>query len=740
MSRWILNICRPLCEPFSIKRENVITNKNILLIMMQLQRIFYCIILISHIGACSTKQDFLYVGTDNNDLVLLLAREGNKMISCQTISEALDAAPYGGHVLLLAKDYPEKIGQLHKNELEKINKKDLKVYLEYYLIGDTDTFPTPKAMSLERVVVTDTAFFQDLPYMSLLTINGSYVLPLESKNPLLVTAKVAGFDKAEYGLNDTESMPLLFHLDSNILVATAPLSCFASARFSPETSWKKVWESILPAMSKRKMTLESWISYVQPSYQQTTRLPNNARKKSIENGIEWFYNGHFLIDKSWKAEWVDKYMGDGSNPVGPELPKDLKNGDGTLGVLEGHCSFIDYDGSQKYRYWLRNDVQGESAMAFSLAGKLLDRQDYLEVAHNLNDFSFDQFRQGARNNPASPSFGLLSWAVTHPGIYYGDDNARSVLGSLTSASILNDKQWNRKILECITGNFKTTGKKGFRGDRLKEEDIQKNGWEYYFNRELINPHPHFEAWMWACYLWLYAKTGYQPLFERSREGIRITMEAYPDGWKWTNGIQQEKARMILPLAWLVRVAPTEEHIQWLNFMVDELLKNQVTCGAIREELGDPSTGRYGKIKSNSEYGKNEAPLISSNGDPVADMLYTNNFAFIGLNEAAKVTGDPKHIEALNRLSDFLTRIQVESDRFKSIDGAWFRAFNYENWDYWASNADAGWGAWSTLTGWIQSWIVSTQVLMELDTSLWEITRNLPIEEEWQIVKKSMLKD
>ncbi|MCS2386949.1 hypothetical protein NXV57_00130 [Bacteroides thetaiotaomicron] len=72
------------------------------------------------------------------------------------------------------------------------------------------------------------------------------------------------------------------------------------------------------------------------------------------------------------------------------------------------------------------------------------------------------------------------------------------------------------------------------------------------------------------------------------------------------------------------------------------------------------------------------------------------------------------------MRDFLIRIQVRSDKFKNVDGAWFRAFNYEDWNYWASNADAGWGAWSTLTGWIQSWIVGTQFVLEEDSSLWDI--------------------
>ena len=77
---------------------------------------------------------------------------------------------------------------------------------------------------------------------------------------------------------------------------------------------------------------------------------------------------------------------------------------------------------------------------------------------------------------------------------------------------------------------------------------------------------------------------------------------------------------------------------------------------------------------------------------------------------------------MERLSDFLTRIQVKSQHYQDIDGAWFRAFDYQRWDYWAPNADAGWGAWSTLTGWIQSWIMATQVLMEQKKSYWELTR------------------
>jgi hypothetical protein len=80
------------------------------------------------------------------------------------------------------------------------------------------------------------------------------------------------------------------------------------------------------------------------------------------------------------------------------------------------------------------------------------------------------------------------------------------------------------------------------------------------------------------------------------------------------------------------------------------------------------------------------------------------------------------------LSDFLIRIQVNSVVHKDLDGAWFRAFDYDRWDYWASNADAGWGAWSTLTGWIQSWIVATQVQIAEDQSYWDLTLECSVED------------
>jgi hypothetical protein len=183
--------------------------------------------------------------------------------------------------------------------------------------------------------------------------------------------------------------------------------------------------------------------------------------------------------------------------------------------------------------------------------------------------------------------------------------------------------------------------------------------------------------------------------------------------------------MILPLAWLVRLEDTEEHRNWLDLIVTDMLKNQVESGAIREELGK-GKGMFKELNKNSDYGSDEGSLIFKNGEEISCMLYTNNFALFSLNEAAQATGNKKYMEATNKLSDFLTRIQVQSEKHKDLDGAWFRAFDYGKWEYWASNSDAGWGAWCTLTGWIQSWIVATQVQIQEKQSFWMVTEKSSI--------------
>lgn len=670
-------------------------------------------------------QSLYFYGNEHNDLYRLLRREGFAVKRCGSPAAAVKDAVMGSGVFIIGDGYPrvDTSNVITQQLLDEARRKRLRLYIEYPARYPGLEVPSAAIETqLERGVVTGDVFGDKLPSMGLLGIHNCYVLPVEADHPLIVLAKVVGVDKAEYGLADTKCYPLLFE-QGDALVSMTGLSNFETGRYGPAASVKVLWNYILRRVAGNKhFVLKHWREDVRPMFGRTGALPATARLNSIKKGVQWFDNGRFFIDPSWKADW-EKYGNDGLKPLGPPVSPDKAVGDGSLGILEGHTSTIYYDGRQQYRYWMRADVQGEASMALAAAGRLLNDGEYKRKSENVLNYLFkgSNMRAGAKNDPASPAYGLIGWATTNAGTFYGDDNSRAILGAIAASAYLHTDKWDKELAEAIMGNFRTTGRQGFRGERLEEGDIIKHGWPYYYNRDLVHPSPHFESWMWACYLWLYSKTGYEPLLTRTKEAIRITMDSYPDKWRWGSSLQTQRARMILPLAWLVRIENTEEHRKWLDRMVSEMLGYQDACGAIREEIGK-GKGMFRELNKNSDYGSDEGSLIFRNGEKISCMLYTNNFALFSLNEAARATGNEQYRAATLKLSDFLSRIQVQSTRHKDLDGAWFRAFDYGKWDYWASNSDAGWGAWCTLTGWIQSWIVTTQVQIQEKQSFWELTK------------------
>src|SRR6185436_8675596 len=92
--------------------------------------------------------------------------------------------------------------------------------------------------------------------------------------------------------------------------------------------------------------------------------------------------------------------------------------------------------------------------------------------------------------------------------------------------------------------------------------------------------------------------------------------------------------------------------------------------------------------------------------------------------------DAKLKSAEDKLADFLCRIQIRSDAIPYLDGGWFRAFDYNRWDYWSSSADAGWGAWSVEAGWAQAWTAATLALRQRHTSFWDFTATSKVKDQF----------
>ncbi|MGH9328252.1 MAG: hypothetical protein ACRD2B_16410 [Terriglobia bacterium] len=675
------------------------------------------------------RQSLQFSCAENNDLYCVATASGIPCARYEEAKEAIARAPSGSGVLILAESYPNQQTKLDAGAYQRAARKRLRLYVEFpsSVPGLNPGDPRLVALGkygnvLERVVVRSNAFGPALKQMRILSLHKCHYLPVTVPDALLVMARVAGFDAAIYGLPQEGAHPILFkHPGRSILIATTKLSNFIRGRYDPAEAWAHVWRWILSWLSAGpSASLEKWSPAVRPAFGRDQRLPERSQVDAFRKGVAWFSNARLLVAPQWKHD-VDEYARSGVPQAGPGPSWPL--GDGSDGVLEGFSSVIEWDGNQPISWSLRNDCAGETSMALAFSGTIENKAANRRIAANLNNFIYfnSALASGPRDDPNSPSFGLVGWEVPRsPGLYFGDDNARSMLGTMVASALLNTDRWNERVLRCLLANLRTTGVLGFSPDKLTDRELQKLGWWHFYDGKLVNYHPHFQAYPWACFLRAYEKTHYAPFLERTRTGIRMTMAAYPNQWRWTNGFQQERARMLLPLAWLIRVEDNVEHRHWLRQIASDLLSYQDSSGAIREELGPPGAG-ISPPGSNDKYGTSESPLIQENGDPVCDLLYTCNFAFLGLHEAAAATGDPLYAAAENNLAEFFCRIQIESEAHPELSGGWFRAFDYRRWDYWASNSDTSWGPWSIETGWTQSWICSVLAMRHLKTSLWELT-------------------
>ena len=700
---------------------------------------FWLSAIILQSGAFAEQADFFLSCRRDNDLFVVLESNGLKCSRYDTPVEAIKNAVTGSPILIMADGYPQALTTFDNSLHEAATQKNLRLYIEFPAYIPELTIGSIRSTHLERGVVTSNVFGDAMAVNDLVIIHDCRFVDIDAPNPYMVLAKVAGFDTAVYGLQGTESFPVLFQHPTRdkMLVATTKLSQFVTGRYVPKHSWQAIWKMILQWLEpEESIPSLQWTQTVAPTYSRDDPLPARAQRDSIIRGIDWHYNAKMLVHESWRSE-LNNY---GSNkPVGPAPDASSPVGNGTYGLLEGVHSGIDSsDGGQKIRWWLRTDVNGESSIAFALRS-LIDGDDrFKTVAANLADWVYVKSGLLHNGDPSDGNYGLLGWAPDTRGTFYQDNDIKAILGCIGTAAILKSDRWDEALAKNILGNFRTTGQMGFRKNALRDPVVTNNGWQYYWKRRFVNFHPHYETWIWASYLWLYDKTGYLPLLERTRQAITLTMNAYPKEWRWTNGLQQERGRMLLALAWLVRVDDTPQHRAWLEQIADDMMEDQVSCGAIREELGDLGRGQYAPPTSNVSYGTSEASLIQQNGDPLADMLYTCNFAFLGLHEAYAATGNGKYLRMENKLAEFFIRIQVSSEDHPELDGAWYRAFDYELWDYWGSNADHGWGAWSVESGWTQGWITTVLALRETNLNLWDLTARSEIEKVFDPIRQEMM--
>lgn len=672
-----------------------------------------------------------------------------------TLDEALEEAPRGAAVLSLADAYPRPSSAFEQRHVDRARAKELRLYVEYPASLPRLDLGDPRPTQWERLVVTSGLFEPELKQHAILALHGCWYLPLaQASNPAvppqppgtwqpgqgdtddlerqirpaspmetsrsfderyeamevhLAVARVAGYDRALYGL-PTESHPILFALPGSptILVASSTLSHFVRGRYGPQDAWQAVWQRLLQWLAPHeKLPVLAWTPTVRVQARPGTDLPEDAEEQALRRSIDWF-RAQVVYSIDWKK-----------------------------GAIEGFESAIDHEGRQMRRPWARGDCTAETGMVFACDWARTGNPDSARLSRQILDYVWSA-PDFSHDDPDSPAYGLNNWYERGP-VFYGDDNARVIVPTLLARHLLADDRWDERVLRCLLANLRTTGRLGFRRNRIDLGPLlaQERGWAFYYEEDPVTYAPHYQAYLWAAYLLAYALTGFDGFLERTRTAVRMTMEAYPH-WQWTNGLTQEMARMLLPLSTLIRIEDTPVHRRWLARIGEDLLAQMQPGGAIRELLGPLENGRYAPPQSNETYGTAEAPLIQENGDPACDLLYTANYALLGLHEAAAATGEVALRDAEGRLAQFLCRIQVRSEAHPYLDGTWMRGFDYQRWEYWGSSADLGWGAWSVESGWTNTWIAAALAMRQRGDSLFDLATARPLSVDPEAMVAEML--
>lgn len=677
-------------------------------------------------------------GSPENDLCRVMANSGYMFERFDSPESAIEGARTNGSVMFLADGYPDVRMVVDAAVWEHAMAKGLRVYVEYPQSLPGIALGEAQSTQWERVVVTGDAFGERLPKLRILMANGCRFLPVANvvTQPWLVAARVAGYDTAVFDLPE-RTYPILFEVpERKWIVATTKLSGFMTGRFAPTADWKTVWESILRRMAPEQSLTLKWKPDVRPAYGISDPLPSAVDKSAFAAVARWYHESRLLVDAS-RMPAVRELLLKNAETV-PTPDANALSGDGSLGILEGYASAISWNGAQVQRLPLRADCNSESAMVLALDWRINGQEQSRSVATNLLDYVYSPSGMcgGARGNPKHPAYGLVAWGAISPLweiANYGDDSARVILATAAAAASLQTDRWDEPILRALLANLRTTGTEGFRLERIDMPDLAKLGWKHYYDGSPVVIAPHYECFLWAAFLWAYQHTHYEPFLERTKKAIKTTMECYPAGWTWGNTV--ERAKMVLPLAWLVRVEDTPRHREWLKRISDDVIAQIQPCGALSERADKEAS--WGSPKSNEEYGTAETSLIQSNSDPASDQLYTTPFAFWGLHEAYAATGDASIKAAEDKLAEYLCRIQIRAEKYPYLNGAWFRAFDYGRWDYWSASGDIGWGAWCVESGWGTAWTGALLALRVQNTSFWDFTQSSTIGKHLDEVAKQM---
>lgn len=461
----------------------------------------------------------------------------------------------------------------------------------------------------------------------------------------------------------------LWMVGDNVMMTSFVLHNWNRARFAPRGAWDKLIRFIVKWITgnePEKMP-EPILRYGTDEDITDEAVFEKCRRDAIERGMNWLRS--FLVD------------------------------DGCGGIKEGLRHNIDPEGRQAIASTIRTDCSGEAAGAFKMYAKVYGCDHSWTVGKNIEDFIY-----GPMQVKGGLFDGLMRWTETAWQVCYQDDAARAILPSIYSALFLGDDSAMPSVCRALDFLVRTTAKDGCRTWRtdmpgMTEESVRALG-----EAEQGNHSAHYNAFYHASLVLAYKQCGKREYLETAQKGLETLMALYPDTVR-EQSETEEMCRLVLPLAALYDVTKEEKHREMLYRVVADLEKHKHPSGGFCEW----DTG-YRAACSRESAG--ECSLLTENGDPVADLLYSVNWLPIGFAYAYYATGDEKFKNLWHDIVGFFLKSQIFSSDALT-DGSWCRGFDMDLGEAYGCPHDVGWAANASESGWTDAEILMGMMMPEI---------------------------
>lgn len=582
------------------------------------------------------------------------------------------------------KDSPLLLNPKDRNALEEQINKGKKVFAEYLASVGNVYFNEPENTRYDRLVYCSEQ--GDIPNIQVGALiddqSGLRLRPHDiacNKNtPVLQYIKINTHAHVELDNEisaDTTDRALWFEEPENLLVCSFQLSSFKKARFAP---WKEA-EKIIGFIIGWLLDEDADLTDNKPIYSTSNYFLDesleNQIKKSINHSMNWFNDAQIILNE------------------------------GESGAIEGLGTEIYPNGDQRISNILRADCIGENALPYFLDYMLTGNKQSLVRSDNLLDFLFDNYICQEQNE----FFGMMRWTNEAWGVCYQDDVARAIIPQLLKCYYLNTDKHLNNCIDVLKFLIKTTGTDGTRVFRTDNIDLNEKTMKELQENPGNLPSAHYNAYYHASLLLAYKLTGIKDFRYVAVKGLTTIMNEYPNTTR-EQSETQENCRLILPLSWLYWITGESVHKEWLYKVTNELEKMKHDSGGYIEW----DTGYQASMRN--EKGEEESSLLTENGDPVADLLYSNNWLPIAFMQAYLITDDEKFKHLWEEVVNFFIDTQIRSKN-KQINGSWARAFDVSRKEVYGTPADQGWGPWAIESGWTVAEVTSGMFMGLLEKDL-----------------------